>query len=538
MKYRERIEKLITALADGLYERTEIVALTLLTVLSGQSVFLFGKPGTAKSMIARRISRAFKNSAYFENLMNRFSTPEDVFGPVDVKELKEGRYKRKTARFLPTAAVAFLDEIWKSSTAILNTLLTIVNERIFRNGDDIEEVPLKGIIAASNETVPENQGLDALDDRLIMRLNVDSLQQKESFENLLRAVPVKAKIDIDESLTFDDKEWAEIIELSSVVDISRESFNIIHSIRAKIDGYNRDHSDKPIYISDRRWQKIAQVLKTSAFLCDRDCVLPVDLLVLKNCIWTKADNRNEMAKIVVDSVREFCPYNSEEYEKWEDELQTLSEEVEETFFYDSDIYETDYELGGEKCFRVLLKIPYYERKRDSWGGYSSDMEEKRKDVNAYIPLKHLKQNGEFKALGEDGDEIYSITCNFKGTTQVTIRAEYQYQRYSYGSSTTKYAEFHWDAKPTYRKGDCKKVTPRTKSMYKKNVQDHIAAFDVIETNVKQYYVDSNEKNRNPFVPEKDRLVVTAAIQEYLKQMAVGKLNAEQLFKKLDNHVDA
>ena len=142
MKYRERIEKLITALADGLYERTEIVALTLLAVLSGQSVFLFGKPGTAKSVIARRISRAFKNSAYFENLMNRFSTPEDVFGPVDVKELKEGTYKRKTLGFLPTAAVAFLDEIWKSSAAILNALLTIVNERIFRNGEVVEEVPL------------------------------------------------------------------------------------------------------------------------------------------------------------------------------------------------------------------------------------------------------------------------------------------------------------------------------------------------------------------------------------------------------------
>lgn len=531
MKYRERIEKLITALADGLYERTEIVALTLLAVLSGQSVFLFGKPGTAKSMIARRISRAFKNSAYFENLMNRFSTPEDVFGPVDVKELKEGRYKRKTARFLPTAAVAFLDEIWKSSTAILNTLLTIVNERIFRNGDDIEEVPLKGIIAASNETVPENQGLDALDDRLIMRLNVDSLQQKESFENLLRAVPVKAKIDIDESLTFDDKEWAEIIELSSVVDISREAFNIIHSIRAKIDGYNRDHSDKPIYISDRRWQKIAQVLKTSAFLCDRDCVLPVDLLVLKNCMWTKAENRIEMAKIVVDSVREFCPYNSEEYEKWEGELQTLSNEVEETFFYDSDVYEGNVEVDGEECFKVLQEIPYYNQ-NDYY-----DRNKKVQTQNIYIPLKYLKTSQQFKALRENGSVLDNVVCDFEGTTKLSITVSYK-KNNSYYRDECEKSSYSWTAEPTYKKGDCKKVTPRTKSMYKKNVQDHIVAFDVIETNVKQYYVDSNEKNRNPFVPEKDRLIVTAAIQEYLKQMAVGKLNAEQLLKKLDSHVDA
>ncbi len=531
MKYRERIEKLITALADGLYERTEIVALTLLAVLSGQSVFLFGKPGTAKSLIARRISRAFKNSAYFENLMNRFSTPEDVFGPVDVKELKEGRYKRKTSRFLPTAAVAFLDEIWKSSTAILNTLLTIINERIFRNGDEVEEVPLKGIIAASNETVPENQGLDALDDRLIMRLNVDSLQQKENFENLLRAVPVKANIDVDESLTFDDKEWSEVIELSSIVDISRESFNIIHSIRAKIDGYNSEHKDKPIYISDRRWQKIAQVLKTSAYLCDRDCVLPVDLLVLKNCIWTKADNRNEMAKIVVDSVRAFCPYNSEEYEKWEGELQTLSDEVEETFFYDSDVYEGSEEIDGVKCFKVLQEIPYYDQ-NDYYG-----REKKVQKQIIYIPLKYLQTKQEFNALRENGSTLDNIVCDFEGTTTLSITVSYKKRRSYYGDDTET-SSYTWTAEPAYRKGDCKKVTPRTKNNYKNDVQKHIAAFDVIEAKVKQYYVDSNEKNRNPFVPEKDRLIVTAAIQEYLKHMGVGKLSAEQLFKKLENHVDA
>lgn len=532
MKYRERIEKLITALADGLYERTEIVALTLLAVLSGQSVFLFGKPGTAKSLIARRISRAFKNSAYFENLMNRFSTPEDVFGPVDVKELKEGTYKRKTLGFLPTAAVAFLDEIWKSSAAILNALLTIVNERIFRNGEVVEEVPLKGIIAASNETVPENQGLDALDDRLIMRLSVDPLQQKENFENLLRAVPVKAKIDVDESLTFDDKEWSEVIELSSEVDISREAFNAIHSMRARIDRYNKDHSDRPIYISDRRWQKFAQVLKTSALLCDRDCVLPVDLLVLKNCMWTKAENRIEMAKIVVDSVREFCPYNSEEYEKWEGELQTLLNEVEETFFYDSDVYEGSVEIDGEECFKVLQEIPYYNQ-NDYY-----DRNKKVQTQNIYIPLKYLKTSQQFKALRENGSVLDDVVCDFEGTTKLSITVSYKKHRSGYYQNEYEKSSYSWTAVPAYKKGDCKKVTPRTKSNYKNDVQNHIAAFDVIEANVKQYYVDSNEKNRNPFVPEKDRLIVTAAIQEYLKQMAVGKLDAEQLLKKLDNHVDA
>lgn len=531
MKYKERVEKLITEISVGLYERTEIVALTLLAVLSGQSVFLFGKPGTAKSLIARRISRAFKNSAFFENLMHRFSTPEDVFGPVDVKELKEGRYKRKTAKFLPTAAVAFLDEIWKSSTAILNTLLTIINERVFRNGDEVEDVPLKGIIAASNETVPENQGLEALDDRLIMRLSVEPMQQRENFEKLLQAEPIKACIDVDESLKFEDKEWSEVIELSSVVEISREAFNIIHSIRAKIDTYNNEHKDKQIYISDRRWQKIAQVLKTSAYLCDRDCVLPVDLLVLKNCIWTRIDNRSDMAKIVEDSVREFCPYNSEEYEQWEDELNVLSKEIEDTFFYDSDVYKADEEIGDEECFKIRQEIPYYDS-NDYYG-----REKKVLVQNCYVPLKYLNSSLNFKALSEDGNSMDNVVCNFEGGTKLSIKVTYSKPR-SYYSDQKETSSYSWTALPAYKRGDCKKVTSRTKNMYKKNVQDHIAKYDVIAKDVNQYYTDSNVKNSNPFVPEKDRLITTVAIKEYLKQMAVGKLNAEQLLNKLNNHVDA
>ena len=165
---QDRIHDLLKQLSAGMHEREQIIAIALLGAIAGHNTFLYGPPGTAKSLISRRLAAAFKSKSYFECLMNRFSTPEEVFGPVSIKELKEDRYVRKTEGYLPTAEFAFLDEIWKSSPAILNNLLTIINEHLFKNGSERVKVPLKSLVVASNEVPPENQGLDALYDRFII----------------------------------------------------------------------------------------------------------------------------------------------------------------------------------------------------------------------------------------------------------------------------------------------------------------------------------------------------------------------------------
>ncbi|MCI5540423.1 MAG: AAA family ATPase, partial [Campylobacter lanienae] len=185
--YEKRIKETIETLKSGLFEREECLKLVLLSMFAGKSIFLYGPPGTAKSMIARRASLAFKitdnsqdeskesNNGFFAYLMNRFSTPEEIFGPIDIAELKKNNLTRKTDGYLPTAHFAFLDEIWKSSPAILNTLLTIINERIYRDGNKDIKVPLKGVVCASNEFPPDNQGLEALYDRMILRYFVKPL---------------------------------------------------------------------------------------------------------------------------------------------------------------------------------------------------------------------------------------------------------------------------------------------------------------------------------------------------------------------------
>ncbi|ARQ98513.1 MoxR/RavA-like ATPase [Campylobacter devanensis] len=328
--YKTKIENIIKELSSGLFEREECLKLVLLSMFAGKSIFLYGPPGTAKSMIARRASLAFKitdnsqdeskesNNGFFAYLMNRFSTPEEIFGPIDIAELKKNNLTRKTDGYLPTAHFAFLDEIWKSSPAILNTLLTIINERIYRDGNKDIKVPLKGVVCASNEFPPDNQGLEALYDRMILRYFVKPLEERENFKKLFKS---KKSNDIKPLEPFSITELEQIAIKSQDIKFEQNTMDLICDLKSQIQLLNQDKeyrkkllsSDeyKPIYISDRRWKQCAELLQTAALLSDRDAVERYDLALLAHLLWSSEEDKAIIEKILFNVLNENSNFDSE-----------------------------------------------------------------------------------------------------------------------------------------------------------------------------------------------------------------------------------
>ena len=330
----ERFKLLLQEMNRGIYEKNTEISLSLLAALAGESVILLGPPGVAKSMVARQLKTAFRDAQSFEYLMSRFSTPDEIFGPVSIQKLKTSdTYERAVEGYLPTADVVFLDEIWKAGPAIQNTLLTVINEKIFRNGNREMHLPLKLLVAASNELPAKGEGLEALWDRFVIRIESRPIKLEKNFRAMLleshadfsgstRALGhadfsgstgVLGHADFADNADFSDlkitaEEYAEWAEKICKIGVKEEVLDAISAIRKSLRAVNVDEAAerRNIYVSDRRWKNIVCLLRTSAFMQDREEVDICDLLPIYHCLWQEPEERDAIRCIVIRAL--FSPF--------------------------------------------------------------------------------------------------------------------------------------------------------------------------------------------------------------------------------------
>ncbi len=299
-----RISRLLQALNEGVFEKEHTIALSLLAAMAGESIFLLGPPGVAKSLVARRLKLAFKEASAFEYLMSRFSTPDEIFGPVSISKLKdEDKYERITSGYLPSSTVVFLDEIWKAGPAIQNSLLTVINEKIYRNGQFTVKVPLKALIAASNELPAKGEGLEALYDRFLIRQFVGCIEQEYAFDQMLSS-PRNIEPVVSDDLPITNDEYEQIQAQAEKVNIHYTILELIHYIKRGIEQYNssREETLPPLYISDRRWKKIVGLLRTSAYLNGAPGIHFADCLLLPGCLWDEVNQLPVVEEITLQGI--------------------------------------------------------------------------------------------------------------------------------------------------------------------------------------------------------------------------------------------
>lgn len=287
-----RFSTLAVEVSSEIYERSQEIHTAILALLSNHHHFQLGPPGTAKSLLVDRIYRridGLSETDYFRYLMAKTTAPEELFGGLDLLHYKEtGVFKRNIDRMLPVARFGFLDEIFKASSAILNTLLTIMNEREFYNAGETLQVPLISVFSASNE-LPEGEELRALFDRLHFRHVVREIQETSNFVEMLRTPMVekpKRLIGL-EDLYIAQTQVAQVhVPLDVIEALKGLRADLLH--------------DDGVMATDRRWKQCLPIIQAEAWLEGEEVADVAHMRPLMHVLWEEQSFRKAVTSQVLN----------------------------------------------------------------------------------------------------------------------------------------------------------------------------------------------------------------------------------------------
>ncbi len=286
LRISQKLREVGRALDARFLDKGELVRLLLVTLVAGEHMLIVGPPGTAKSALVRHLSRLI-DARYFEYLLTRFSEPNEIFGPIDIKAFREGTYLRRVDAMLPDADIVFLDEIFKSNSAILNALLSILNERRFFTGAASIKVPLSSLYGATNE-VPNDDALSAVFDRFLVRAsseNLDSFHFHGLVERGLRAEREALSADGSEPPV---RPMVTLTEIRALQARLGQRLHFPEEFLARYKALCFQIRSEGVTLSDRRVVKLLKLCAASALLDGRPTVDDGDLFVLRH-IWNSVD---------------------------------------------------------------------------------------------------------------------------------------------------------------------------------------------------------------------------------------------------------
>jgi MoxR-like ATPase len=287
-----RLRQVAHVLGGHFVDRDELIRLMILSTLASEPLLLLGPPGTAKSALISGFSQLV-SARYFEYLLTRFSEPSELLGPLDIAAFREGHYRRRSEGMLPTAQLVFLDEIFKANSAILNSLLGLLNERRLHIGSERVDVPLIALFAASNE-VPTDENLDALLDRFTVRMQTQNLEGHH-FDRLLKAGLAHAagQLLLPQPLLHADELLLLQAQVRARLDFSPDFLTVYKDLIFQLRG-------EGIPVSDRRAVRLLKLCAASALLEDRHTASLLDLHVLRYA-WNRPEQR-ELVHAIVEPV--------------------------------------------------------------------------------------------------------------------------------------------------------------------------------------------------------------------------------------------